>query len=86
MLEHIQEKISVITKYDKTTNSVMPVKIRWQGRDYMMKKLAYYHKIRQGRVIQHIFHVTDGNLDFRLRMDSDLLSWTLEEVTDGTPT
>jgi hypothetical protein len=86
MLEHIQEKISVITKYDRTTNTTMPVKIRWQGRDYIMKKLAYYHKIRQGRVIQHIFHVTDGNLDFRLRMDSDLLSWILEEITDGAAT
>jgi len=86
MLEKLQEKISVITKYDKEKGVCMPVKIRWRKRDYIMQKLAYYHKVRQGRTMQHIFHVTDGNLDFRIRMDSDLLSWTLEEITDGTPT
>lgn len=86
MFEKLQEKISVITKYDEEKGICMPVKIRWRGRDYIMQKLAYYHKVRQGRTMQHIFHVTDGHLDFRLRMDGDLLSWTLEEITDGTPT
>lgn len=86
MLEQLQEKISVITKYDGEKGTCMPVKIRWRGRDYIIQKLAYYHKVRQGRTMQHIFHVTDGNLDFRLRMNSDLLSWILEEITDGITT
>ncbi len=86
MLEQLREKISVITKYNEKTNATMPVKIHWRGREYVMKKLAYYHKTRHGRVVQHIFHTTDGNLDFRLRLDSDTLTWILEEITDGTPT
>jgi hypothetical protein len=80
MTEPIMEKISVITVYNRQTGAVMPYKIRWQGRDYVMKKLSYHHKIRQGRTIMHIFHVTDGAMDFRLSLDTDSLHWMLEEV------
>lgn len=83
MLELINERVSVITKYDRSASTVMPVKVRWQAKDYLMQKLGYYHKVREGRTIQHIFHVTDGSLDFRLRLDSDTLHWTLEQVSDG---
>jgi len=84
MHEKINEKISVITKYDRMKGTVMPIKLRWQGRDYIIEKLAYYHRIREGRNIHHIFYVSDGNMDFKLRLDSETLHWTLEETTDGT--
>lgn len=83
MLETINERVSVITKYDTVTSTVMPMKIRWQAREYLMCKLGYYHKVREGRVVQHIFHVTDGTLDFRLKFESDTLHWILEQVSDG---
>ena len=86
VLEIIQERVSVITKYDRAAGTVMPVKVRWQTKDYLMQKLGYYHRVRQGRTVQHIFHVTDGALDFRLRLDSDTLHWTLEQVSDGNAT
>jgi len=84
MNEMINEKVSVISSYDRMKGFVMPKKMRWQGKDYILIKLTYHHKIREGRNIQHIFHVTDGSMDFRLRLDSETLHWTLEEVTDGT--
>ena len=83
MLTVPQEKISVITIYDLDKGQVMPRKIRWSGREYTITKLGYYHRYRVGRSIMHIFHVTDGHLDFRLRLDAESLHWTLEEVTDG---
>lgn len=86
MLEMINERVSVITKYDRTTGTVMPVKVRWQAKDYVMQKLGYYHKVREGRTMQHIFHVTDGAIDFRLKHDSDTLHWILEQVSDGNTT
>ena len=84
MLEVINEKISVISKYDRMKGIVTPLKLHWQGREFFIKKLSYYHRVRLGRNIQHIFHVTDDNLDFRLRLDSETLHWTLEEISDGT--
>ncbi len=78
--ELINEKVSVITSYNRETGVVMPRKIRWQGRDYLIKKLTYYHRTRLGRTLLHIFHVTDGNIDFRLQLNSETLHWILEEI------
>jgi len=82
MNETINEKVSVILIYNQETGLVMPKKIRWRNRDYLIKSLAYYHRIRQGKNIIHIFNVTDGSLDFRLSLDSESLHWTLEEIYD----
>lgn len=86
MNEVIKEKVSIITGYDRMKGLVMPRKMRWQGRDYLFSKLTYHHKIRQGRTILHIFHVTDGSIDFRLCLDTENLHWVLEEVCDGSTT
>lgn len=84
MNELVNEKISVISSYERMTGLVMPKKLFWHERIYTIIKLGYYHKIKEGRYINHIFHVTDGNLDFRLCLNSENLHWTLEEVCDGT--
>jgi hypothetical protein len=86
MQEKIFEKISVIFSYNAEKNKNFPYKIRWRLRDYFIKKLAYHHKVRQGRELLHIFHVTDGNLDFRIRFNTEDLNWILEEVSDGSIT
>lgn len=83
MFETINERISVLTKYDKESGNVVPVKIKWQGRVYNIQSVSYYHKLREGRNIQHIFHVTDGNMDFKLKLNSETLHWSLIEITDG---
>ncbi len=86
MNELINEKVSALLYYDRMSGMVTPRTIKWQGRIYNIKKLAYHHKVREGRNIVHIFHVTDGNTDFKLRLDTENLHWTLVEVTDGTTT
>jgi len=83
MHEIINEKISVISLYNRETGVVIPKKIRWQAKEYLIKSLSYHHKVRIGRNLLHIFHVTDGNLDFRLSLNTDNLQWCLEEVSDG---
>lgn len=86
MNEPIHEKVSVVSLYDRMKGIVRPYKMRWQGRVYRLIKLAYYHKVRQGRTVIHVFHMTDGAMDFRLSCNSDTLHWTLEEVCDGLAT
>ncbi len=83
MLEKLFEKVSVISSYSHEKNRFILYKIRWRLRDYFIKKLAYHHKIREGRELLHIFHVTDGNLDFKLQFNTENLNWILEEVSDG---
>lgn len=82
--EVINEKVSVVLVCSREKAMIMPYKMRWQGREYKMTQLAYHHKARLGRTIMHIFHVTDGTNDYRLRLDTETLGWTLEEVLYGT--
>lgn len=83
MHEVINEKVSVATLYDRTKNLNMPVKLRWQGKTYTINKLGFHHKYRQGRTLMHVFSVSNSNLAFRLEFDSDTLTWTLKEISDG---
>lgn len=85
MTEKVNEKIDVITIYKRLGSKIFPYKIRWNGRDYFIKKIGYHHKVRQGRIIFHIFSVSSDTLAFRLSHNPETLSWTLEEVSDGTP-
>lgn len=83
MLEKVNEKIDVITIYKRMGSKIMPYKIRWNSRDYLIKKIGYHHKVRQGRNYFHIFSVSSDTLAFRLRFDAETMYWTLEEVSDG---
>ncbi|HNQ31272.1 MAG TPA: hypothetical protein PKG71_03670 [Candidatus Woesebacteria bacterium] len=83
MREMVHERVSVISVFSREKGTVMPVKLRWQAKEYRMIKLGYYHRVPNGRFVNHIFHVTDGTTDFRLRFESETLHWILEEVTDG---
>ena len=83
MLEKINEKVAIITKYEPYGKGVMPMRMRWQGRYYNFVKLGYYHKRREGRAIMHVYDVSDGQSDFRLVCNPEDLHWSLEEVSDG---
>jgi hypothetical protein len=83
MHEIINEKVSVVAIHNVDRKALMPFKIQWRGRIYYIKKLGYHHTVRDGKVLNHIFSVTDGNMAFRLKFNTDNLSWTLEEVSDG---
>ncbi|HLB60753.1 MAG TPA: hypothetical protein VJL83_04070 [Patescibacteria group bacterium] len=78
------EKIPVSSTYDPVTGRTVPSVFRWNGTTYRVRQVSYYHRERRGRLIIHIFHVTDGQHDFRILCDSETLSWRLEEVVDGT--
>lgn len=86
MSEIINEKVSVVSSYNRENGVVAPRKMRWQGRDYSITQVSYHHKIRQGRKLLHIFHGTDGVLDFKLQLDTETLHWTLEEIYDAAST
>lgn len=85
MTEKVNEKVDVITIYKRLGGKVTPYKIRWNGRDYLITKIGYHHKAREGRYIYHYFSVCSDSLAFRLRHDPETLHWTLMEVSDGNP-
>ena len=83
MTEQINEKVSVVTVYNREKKTVLPWRLKWQGRVYTISTLGYHHTQRVGRVLHHIFSVATGSMFFRLNLDTETLSWTLEEVSDG---
>lgn len=83
MLEIINQRIDVITIYRSMGNKVIPYKLRWNGKNYLIKKIGYHHREKRGKVMHHVFSVASDSLDFRLRHDPETLTWTLEEVSDG---
>jgi len=85
MLEHLDEKVSVVSVYNKDKGSVKPFKMRWKTHDIVFSEVTYHHLVREGRNILHVFHVTDGVMDYRLHLDTQTLHWKLIEISDGNP-
>jgi hypothetical protein len=77
--------VSVISIYDPNGAKVSPLKVRWDGRVYSITKVGLHHHFRQGRTLHHIFSVVSDETFFRLNLNTDNLSWRLEEVSDGLP-
>ncbi len=83
MAEDINEPVSVTLWSNHTTNKILPYAVYWHGRRYQITTVGFHHQVREGRVLTHIFSVTDGTTHFKLRFDTETLGWRLLEVTDG---
>lgn len=83
MFLKLEENIDVVLLCKHNGNVIMPYKIRWKSKEYVMKKLSYHYREKAGKTFYHIFYVTDEKLTFRIRLDPTSLHWLLEEVSDG---
>lgn len=77
--------ISVVFNYEPVGAKVFPTKIRWDGRVYSVTKVGLHHNFRIGRTLHHVFSVLCQETFFKLNLNTDTLSWRLEEVSDGLP-
>lgn len=84
MAEVINESVSVNLLFNHLKRSVMPTSLFWHGRRYTIAHVGLHHFLREGRVLVHIFSVTDGTTFFRLRFDTETLSWKLLEIENAT--
>lgn len=83
MILQLTENIDVLSIYTRSKGGFLPKRIRWRGKVYKNLKLGYHHTVKIGNVLHHIFHVANVTLAFRLNFDTEVLSWTLTEVSDG---
>jgi hypothetical protein len=84
MRETLHETISVLFLSDR--DGGRPVKLRWQGKTRPLLKLGFHHTVREGRVLHHIYSMSDDVLFYRLDFNTETLKWSLEEVSDGLAT
>lgn len=80
------QSVGVLSIYDSRKQNFFPYKIKWNNRYYIISKVCYHHLVREGRTAIHIFHVTDGHLDFKLALNTETLHWTMEDVYDESAT
>jgi hypothetical protein len=100
MIQRISEPVSVVTVYNATTRAVRPLSLKWSNREYAVSQVGLRHTYREGITRHHVFSVVarSGNTEplakldrrwgsslFSASLNSDNLSWTLEEVSDGLP-
>ena len=87
MRQQIDEEVSVVVYYAAKYKRTIPYLLHWQGRDYYLGEVDYYHTYPEGRDKQHVFELADKEqaIWFRLRLNSANLHWTLEAVHDGLP-
>ncbi|HOX96042.1 MAG TPA: hypothetical protein PLI45_01570 [Candidatus Woesebacteria bacterium] len=83
MIQKISAPVSVQLVYDHRLHTVSPRQIFWDGQVIRISKVGMHHTIREGRTLFHIFSIASNNLFFRLKLDTDTLFWTLEEIADG---
>ena len=83
MYEDINERISVVAIFGDTYQSVQPFRIKWKGKEYLIEKIGYQHKYKEGQSIIHVFSATDGVNFFELKFNAGELSWLLGRVANN---
>jgi len=83
MLQKVKVPVSVILEYNSKLRRVFPKSVHWDGNDYPVTKVGFHHTFREGKTLIHVFSVDTPSLFFRLRLNTDNLQWTLEEISDG---
>lgn len=70
----IDEKVTVGMVND------IPKYIIWKGRSHNITKIGLHHHFRDGNTLYHVFSVLAGTMFMRLKFDTEVLSWRLEEI------
>lgn len=89
MIQKISEPVDVIMSSVRARQGspacIRPLSLYWGHHEYPVSQVGLRHTYRDGITRHHVFSVVGGNFFFRLNLNADNLSWTLEEVSDGLP-
>ncbi len=76
-LIHEQVEVKAIFKPGK----VDILSFTWKEKTYDVKEVTLTSKAYKGREIVWVFNIATETAAFKLRFDTDLLTWFLEELT-----
>jgi len=79
--EGLNEPISVLSIYSKKHKVFKPAILTWDGMDYRLGKVDFYHKTKKGATTLHHFSLSDKDegIYFKLMFNANNLNWTLQE-------
>ncbi|MDR2063516.1 MAG: hypothetical protein LBQ02_01850 [Candidatus Nomurabacteria bacterium] len=73
----LNEKIEVMALFTYGLNPCEPLKFKRKGLEIKIESVLKTQIKFQGVATTHIFDVTDGESEYRLKFDSQSLNWTL---------
>lgn len=81
MREGLDEPVSIVWYYNAAARHMKPHSLTWNGRDYRLGSIDFWHRTTKGKTLVHHFSVADadGQVYFKLAFDTRTLHWTLEE-------
>lgn len=81
MREPLNEPVSMVWFYNARTKHLQLHRLSWNNHDYNLGKVDFWHKTRHGDTLIHHFSIADrdGQVCFKLALNTDNLQWTLEE-------
>lgn len=85
MIERVHAPVSVKLIFNHKVRKSYPKEVQWEGKIYSIKKVGLHHTFREGRTLYHVFSAVSENIFFRLVLNTENLSWTVEEISDGEP-
>lgn len=80
----MNERVKVLSLYDPVSGRMVPQMIHWGGQDHRVSEIAEYQQKRVGGIFFHMYRVHNGSYTFKLFLESETLSWRLEEISDRT--
>lgn len=83
MITKVKTPVSIIAVYDHKKRDFRPSVVIWEGHRYKIVKLGYHHTFRTGKTLFHVFSGVAETIFFKLVLNTDDLSWEVEEVSDG---
>lgn len=81
----INKEISVTAMYFQNSRELksFPKRIEFEGREYTFIESGLRYLIQKGHQLIHIFDMTDGVANYRLRFDTDQKLWTLVDISES---
>lgn len=86
-MENIVNKEVVISSVyfsNKKQLETFPKQMEFEGQTYTFLNSGWRYLVKRGKEIIRIFEVTDGEQDFRLRLDTAEDRWTLVKIKPAT--
>lgn len=80
--------INVMFYYDGAEQYAHPIEVSWQGQSYRLGSVEFWYTERHQDGFAHHYTVPtdDGELVFKLRLETKNLVWTLEAVESSIVT
>jgi hypothetical protein len=83
MITKVKAPVSVISVYDHKKRDSRPSAVIWEGHRHQIVKLGYHHTFHAGKTLFHVFSAASETVYFKLVLNTDNLSWEVEEISDG---